>query len=115
MSDPSSPGSADSTTASTGPDTGMSSSANPTPTGGTCSPPAGPECPSTTTYALSENQRGELLLTDVAHQLTSGGGKPGQGPSSAAPPTSRRYSALGDAVTSTVAEWIGRRLMKAAA
>jgi hypothetical protein len=34
-----------------------------------------------TTYAqsLSENQRGELLLTDVAHQLTAGGGKPGQG------------------------------------
>jgi hypothetical protein len=28
--------------------------------------------------ALSENQRGELLLTRQAHQLTSGGGKPGQ-------------------------------------
>jgi hypothetical protein len=27
----------------------------------------------------SENQRGELLLTDEAHQLTAGGGKPGQG------------------------------------
>jgi hypothetical protein len=36
------------------------------------------------TYALSENQRGELLLTDVAHQLTSGGGKPGQGYSAVA-------------------------------
>jgi len=28
---------------------------------------------------LSENQRGEVLLTDYSHQLTSGGGKPGQG------------------------------------
>ncbi len=37
-----------------------------------------------TTYALSENQRGELLLTDVAHQLTAGGGKPGQGYSAVA-------------------------------
>ena len=42
------------------------------------------ECPSTRTFALSENQRGELLLTDVAHQLTSGGGKPGQGYSAVA-------------------------------
>ncbi len=30
-------------------------------------------------------------------------------------PDSRRYSALGDAVTATVSEWIGRRLIKAAA
>ncbi len=29
--------------------------------------------------SLSENQRGELLLTEQAHQLTAGGGKPGQG------------------------------------
>jgi DNA (cytosine-5)-methyltransferase 1 len=29
-------------------------------------------------------------------------------------PDSRRYSALGDAVTSSVAEWIGRRLIRAA-
>lgn len=28
---------------------------------------------------LSENQRGELLLTDTMHQITAGGGKPGQG------------------------------------
>jgi hypothetical protein len=35
-------------------------------------------------YALSENQRGELLLTRQAHQLTSGGGKPGQGYSAVA-------------------------------
>src|SRR3989337_711459 len=36
------------------------------------------------TYAVSENQRGEILLTDIAHQLTSGGGKPGQGYSAVA-------------------------------
>lgn len=48
------------------------------------SPTIGPECPSTTTYALSGNQRGELLLTEVAHQLTAGGGKPGQGYSAVA-------------------------------
>jgi DNA (cytosine-5)-methyltransferase 1 len=29
--------------------------------------------------AVSGNQRGELLLTDYSHQLTTGGGKPGQG------------------------------------
>lgn len=29
--------------------------------------------------AVSENQRGELVLSDHAHQLTTGGGKPGQG------------------------------------
>jgi hypothetical protein len=37
---------------------------------------------STTTSAvsfLSENQRGEMLLTPYARQLTTGGGKPGQG------------------------------------
>src|SRR5438034_11072513 len=50
MSGRCSPGSAGSTTGSTGPGTGTSSSASPTPTGGPCSPPAGPECPSTTTY-----------------------------------------------------------------
>ncbi len=45
--------------------------------------------------SLSENQRGEFLLTDVAHQLTTGGGKPGQGyqavlisPASASAPVS---------------------------
>jgi hypothetical protein len=79
MSAHSSPASEGSTTDSTRPGSDTSSSASPTPTDGTCSEPDGPECPSTTTYALSENQRGELLLTDVAHQLTSGGGKPGQG------------------------------------
>jgi hypothetical protein len=46
-----------------------------------CSEPGSQEPPSGRTYAesLSENQRGELLLTEVAHQLTTGGGKPGQG------------------------------------
>lgn len=29
--------------------------------------------------AVSENQRGEIVLTDHMHQLTTGGGKPGQG------------------------------------
>jgi DNA (cytosine-5)-methyltransferase 1 len=92
---------------------------------------------------VSEKQRGELLETTYAHQLTSGGGKPGQGygavrinsgvrrltpvecerlqglpddwtliPGAA---DSRRYAGLGDAVTSPVAEWIGRRILEAAA
>jgi hypothetical protein len=89
--------------------------------------------------AFSENQRAEVLETEVAHQLTSGGGKPGQGYSAVREgmgvrrltprecerlqglpddwtlldektPDSRRYSALGDAVTATVTEWIGERL-----
>jgi len=30
-------------------------------------------------YGVSENQRAEVLLTDYSHQITSGGGKPGQG------------------------------------
>jgi DNA (cytosine-5)-methyltransferase 1 len=30
-------------------------------------------------------------------------------------PDSRRYAGLGDAVTSSVGEWIGRRIIKAAA
>src|SRR5262252_2947082 len=30
-------------------------------------------------YAVSENQRAEVRLTDYSRQLTSGGGKPGQG------------------------------------
>jgi DNA (cytosine-5)-methyltransferase 1 len=34
-------------------------------------------------FAFSENQRGELLTHDQAHQLSSGGGKPGQGYSAA--------------------------------
>lgn len=84
MSGRSSPGSGDSTLDSHGQDTGTSSSAKPTRTGETCSPHAGPESPSLTTLALSENQRGELRLPRQAHQLTSGGGKPGQGYSAVA-------------------------------
>jgi site-specific DNA-cytosine methylase len=91
--------------------------------------------------ALAENQRGELLETDYAHQLTNGGGKPGQGYGAVrvdaavrrltpvecerlqgfpdnwtrlddSTPDSRRYAALGDAVTVNVAQWIGRRLLQ---
>jgi len=90
---------------------------------------------------LAENQRGEVLETDYAHQLTAGGGKPGQGYGAARTqqgvrrltpvecerlqglpdgwtnigdtPDSRRYAALGDAVTANVTEWIGRRLYAA--
>jgi site-specific DNA-cytosine methylase len=91
--------------------------------------------------AISENQRGELLETSYSHQLTSGGGKPGQGYAAArtaagvrrltpiecerlqglpddwtrvpdTAPDSRRYAGLGDAVTSNVGEWIGRRLLE---
>lgn len=32
-----------------------------------------------TVVAISENQRGELVTTDYAHQLVTGGGKPGSG------------------------------------
>lgn len=78
MSAPSSQASADSISDS--PELGFDtpSSVSRTLGGEPSLPTTGPECPSTRTFALSENQRGELLLTDVAHQLTSGGGKPGQ-------------------------------------
>lgn len=87
--------------------------------------------------AVSENQRGEVLETPYARQLTTGGGKPGQGYPAVrsgtdirrltprecerlqgfpdnwtqlgASPDSKRYAALGDAVTVNVAEWIGGR------
>jgi DNA (cytosine-5)-methyltransferase 1 len=39
--------------------------------------------------AISENQRGEVLLTEISHQLTSGGGKPGQGYPAILSPTLR--------------------------
>jgi DNA (cytosine-5)-methyltransferase 1 len=93
---------------------------------------------------VSENQRAEVLETPYARQLTSGGGKPGQGypmmrdgaTVRRLTPTecerlqgfpdgwtdvewegkpaadSRRYAALGDAVTVPVAEWIGHQLMR---
>src|SRR5450759_51931 len=84
MSAHSSQESADSTAASPEQDSSTPSSANQTPTGETCCELDSPECRCTRTFALSENQRGELLLTDVAHQLNSGGGKPGQGYSAVA-------------------------------
>lgn len=91
--------------------------------------------------AFSENQRAEVLETPIARQLTSGGGKPGQGytavrqgagvrrltpiecerlqglPDNWTNPhgnaaDSRRYAALGDAVTATVGEWLGHQLMQ---
>lgn len=44
----------------------------------TCSA-EGPTPRVTRAQGVSENQRAEVLLTDYAHQLTGGGGKPGQG------------------------------------
>ena len=79
--------------------------------------------------AFSENQRGEVVTGEIAHQLTSGGGKPGQGyPAVACSPPdadgvrdfaglpegldSSRYRALGNAVTVQVAHWIARRIIQ---
>jgi DNA-cytosine methyltransferase len=80
-------------------------------------------------YGFSENQRGEVVTHDQAHQLTSGGGKPGQGYSAVLGTTgvaatddglplgldSHRYRCCGNGVVSSVAEWIGRRLLEAVA
>jgi DNA (cytosine-5)-methyltransferase 1 len=89
-------------------------------------------------YGVSENQRAELRLTPYSRQLTSGGGKPGQGYPAALTrygvrrltPTecellqgfepgwtagqsdSARYRQLGNAVCVPVAEWIGKRIME---
>jgi DNA (cytosine-5)-methyltransferase 1 len=89
--------------------------------------------------AFSENQRGELVESDYAHQLTTGGGKPGQGyPAvregisvrrltprecerlqgfpddwTACLADGARYRTLGNAVCVPVAEWIGRRIVEA--
>ena len=89
--------------------------------------------------SFAQNQRGELREADYAMQLTGGGGKPGEGYPAVREgmgvrrltprecerlqglpddwtlldektPDSRRYSALGDAVTANVAEWIGQQL-----
>jgi DNA (cytosine-5)-methyltransferase 1 len=91
--------------------------------------------------AFSENQRGEVLETDYARQVTTGGGKPGQGypavrqgmavrrltPLEAERlqgfpdgwtegfPDSVRYRMLGNAVAVPCASWIGRRIVTAAA
>jgi len=79
MSVHSSPGSAEWTQDSREPDSPMCSSPSPTSGDAPSSPTIGPECPATTTFALSENQRGELLLTRQAHQLTQGGASPVRG------------------------------------
>lgn len=86
--------------------------------------------------AFSENQRGEVLETDYSRQLTTGGGKPGQGyPAvrdgmavrrvtpvecerlqgfpdewTGSLSDSARYRTLGNAVAVPVAEWIARRM-----
>lgn len=95
-----------------------------------------------TLVAFSENQRAEVLEHDIAHQLTSGGGKPGQGypavrngsavrrltpvecerlmgwpdgwtaPPGVKAPDSRRYAACGDGVVANVAEWIARGILQ---
>ena len=74
--------------------------------------------------AFAQNQRGELRTSDTAFQLTTGGGKPGEGYSAVlgAGDTvsddpllplgldSHRYRCCGNGVVSDVAEWIGYRL-----
>lgn len=81
MSDHSAPESADSTSDLNAPVTESCGNAKPTSGDAESSPLTGPKSPAIAMSALSlsENQRGELLLTDYAHQLTTGGGKPGQG------------------------------------
>ena len=44
-----------------------------------CCTGTGPTPTSMTTFAVSENQRAEVLMTPYSRQLTKGGGKPGQG------------------------------------
>lgn len=91
--------------------------------------------------SFAQNQRGELRESEIAPQLTAGGGKPGEGyPAMRAgstvrrltpveterlmswpdgwtavdgdrTPDSRRYAACGDGVVSNVSEWIGRRIV----
>lgn len=89
--------------------------------------------------SFAQNQRGEVVESPYTHQLTTGGGKPGQGyPAArigsvvrrltplecerlqgfpdgwtAGRSDSARYRMLGNAVTVLVAEWIGRRLAAA--
>lgn len=78
---PSSPVSAGSTSASNEPGSASSASARPTSGGAPSWPSGSPASPAGTTSAqfVSENQRAEVLLTPYARQLTTGGGKPGQG------------------------------------
>jgi DNA (cytosine-5)-methyltransferase 1 len=51
--------------------------------------------------AISENQRGEIVLTDHMHQLTTGGGKPGQGYPAVLEP--RAFHITQDPISSTEA------------
>lgn len=86
--------------------------------------------------AFSENQRGEVLETEISHQLATGGGKPGQGyPAvrqdmqvrrltplecerlqgfpdgwTASLSDSARYRTLGNAVAVPVAQWIAAQI-----
>ena len=90
-------------------------------------------------FGLSENQRAEVRLTEYSRQITSGGGKPGQGYPAAMTqygvrrltPTecerlqgfpdghtagqsdTARYRQLGNAVCVNEAEWLGRRIVEA--
>jgi site-specific DNA-cytosine methylase len=84
-----------------------------------------------TTHAVvgfAQNQRGEVReLGEVMSQLTTGGGKPGEGyPAVMAPTTvaegdpllplgldSHRYRCCGNGVVSNVSQWIGHRLRAA--
>jgi DNA (cytosine-5)-methyltransferase 1 len=89
-------------------------------------------------FGVSENQRAETRLTDYSRQITSGGGKPGQGypaaltsygvrrltprecerlqgfpdDHTAGQSDSARYRQLGNAVNKAVALWIGKRIME---
>ena len=89
-------------------------------------------------YSIAQNQRGELRTSTVVPALGTGGGKPGEGYPCAAIDATRvrdfarvsealdlcrvceegpdgpRYKAIGNAVTFSVAEWIGRRIMAVA-
>lgn len=92
-------------------------------------------------YSLAENQRGEVRLSDCSSQLTTGGGKPGQGYLAAwIPPLAVRrltptecarlqgfpdnhldgmsdttkYKQLGNAVAVPVVSWIAKRLVEVA-
>lgn len=88
--------------------------------------------------SVAENQRGELVTASVTPALSGGGGKPGQGYPAVMTgcavrkvtplecerlqgfpdgwtdnlSDTRRYRALGNAVTVNVAEWIGRRIVQ---
>jgi DNA (cytosine-5)-methyltransferase 1 len=101
--------------------------------------PAGDECQNLVAVSIAQNQRRE---SEIAMQLTTGGGKPGEGYSAVregmsvrrmtptecerlqglddgwtnpdgTAPDGRRYAGLGDAVTATVGHWLGARIRAA--